>query len=48
MDRYLFVIVASGTYAVVDTQPSSGNAVVIATSDSTAAIAAYRDALNGA
>jgi hypothetical protein len=47
MDRYLFVVISSGVYAVVDTQPSSGNALVIATSDSTAAMAAYRDSLNG-
>ena len=51
MNRYLLVVISSsgtGSYAVVDTQPTSGNAVVIATSSSVAAMAVYRDSLNGA
>lgn len=48
MDRYILVVgLPDGLSAVVDTEPTSGNPIVVATGAPAAAMAAYRDQLNG-
>lgn len=47
MDRYILVILDGTMRAVVDTQPAVGNPIVVATSETAAAMIAYRDVLNG-